>query len=153
MFRETLAQIKTISYFSPVPIRAERAMMYRLMSNVKLCRKILTRNLLDTLVKYKIGTREVDQIVKRIYRNKINWKKQLKMTTLIMREKLDDSRFEAKRAREEYNKATEEYRNEVLPRTVTDILFTNIMKRETEMTWNIGKRKKCKKIETLTKRR
>ena len=152
MFRETLAQIKTISNFSPVPIRAERAMMSRLMSNVKLCRRTLTRNLLDTLLKYKIGTREVDQIVKRVYKNRLNWRKQYKLTTFIMKEKLEDSKYEVIKARDEYNKATAEYRSQIQPKTVTDILFTNIMKRETEKTWTIGKKKNCKKVNTLTQR-
>ena len=69
MFRETLAQIKLISYLSPVPLRAERAMLYRLFCNVKLCKKNIARKLIDSLYKQRIGTREVEICVSRMYRN------------------------------------------------------------------------------------
>ena len=69
MNRETLAQIKLISNLSPDPLRAERAMLYRLYCNVKLCKKNLTRNLLKTLFKHRTGTTEVEKCVRRLCRN------------------------------------------------------------------------------------
>ncbi len=151
MFRETLAQIKTISYFSPVPQRAERAMLSRLLCNVKMCKKVLTRNLLGSLVKQRIGTREVKQAVSKLYKNSRNIRRQYRTINIIMKDKYNDSEEEARKARIDFEKATKDYRKEVPQGTVTDCLFNTIMKRESEKVWTDGKKKNNKKIEMLSK--
>ena len=151
MFRETLAQIQTISMLSPVPVRAVRAMLSRLLCNVKMCKRVLTRNLLDSLVKQRVGTREVQRGVSKMYRNKKNMRRQHRTINIVMKDKLSDSEDEVKKARIEFEKVTEEYRREVPQGTVVDSLFNEIMKRETERVWTEGKRKNIKKIEMLVK--
>ena len=151
MFRETLAQIQTISMLSPVPIRAVRAMLSRLLCNVKMCKRVLTRNLLDSLVKQRVGTKEVQRGVSKMYRNKKNMRRQHRTINIVMKDKLSDSEDEVKKARVEFEKTTEEFRKEIQQGTVVDSLFNQIMKRETEKVWTEGKRKNMKKIEMLLK--
>ena len=151
MFRETLAQIKTISYLSPVPIRAERAMLSRLFCDVKMCKKVLTRNLLDRLVSKRIGTREVQKGVSKMYRNKKNMRRQHRTVNIIMKDKLIDSEEEVKKAKTDFERATKEYREEIPQGTIIDTLFNTIVKKEMEKIWNNGKKKNSKKIEMLAK--
>ena len=151
MFRETLAQIKTISYLSPVPVRAERAMLSRLFCDVKMCKKVLTRNLLDRLVSKRIGTREVQKGVSRMYRNKKNMRRQHRTVNIIMKDKLIDSEDEVKKAKTDFERATKEYREEMPQGTIIDSLFNVIVKKEMEKIWNNGKKKNSKKIEMLAK--
>ena len=72
MNRGTLAQIKLLSNLSPDPLRAERAMLYRLNCCVKLCKKTLTRNLLSTLCKKRTGLKDVEQCIQKLYKQEDN---------------------------------------------------------------------------------
>ena len=63
MFRQTLALIKQFSYVLPDPPRAERAMFNFIVCSFKLCRRVLTKNLLSELVKRGVGTNEVEKCV------------------------------------------------------------------------------------------
>ena len=131
MYRETLAQIKNLSYLSPDPQRAERAMLSRLSCNVKLCRKNLTRNMLSTLCKYKYCTRDVEQCIHKLYKGR-DHKRINKVISFIMKDKMEDSEKEVRKAKSEYSMATEEYRRAVETRSAADVIFVNIMKTETE---------------------
>jgi len=153
MFRETLAQIKHISNLLPDPTRAERVMHARLMSNNKLCKKVLARDLLSVLYKQKIGTKVVDDCVKNLCRGSTHRKRKEKLTRFIMKDKLEDSEREVKEAKREYHMKTKEYRKQIEEGGSADKLFKNIMKRDTEKTWTEGKRKKQKKIKTLIERK
>ena len=152
MSRETLAQIKLFSNFSPDPIRAERAMTRRLFCNVKLCKKVITRDLLKSLSKHRTGTSEVIECVRKLCRNGSD-KRINKMVCTIMKDKLRDSENEARRAKNEYKKATEEYRRHIQMRGVTDEGFKLAMKSEAEKTWTVGKKKSKNKILTLLNKR
>ena len=60
MIREALAQIKNISNLLTDPNRAERAMCKRLVSCIKLCKKVLTRNMLSVLYRSEVSTQDVE---------------------------------------------------------------------------------------------
>ena len=150
--RETLAQIKQISSLSTDPYRAERAMLYRLYCNVKLCKKNLTRNLLKTLCKHRTGTTEVEKCVRRLCRNG-NDKRINKMVYFIMKDKLKDSEDEVRKTKNEYKETTESYRKHIPLNGIADASFTVIMNREAERAWTFGKKKNQNKIDTLLKRR
>ncbi len=152
MSRETLAQMRILSNFSPDPNRAERAMIYRLFCNVKLCKKIITKDLLKSLCKHRTGTNEVIECVRKLCRNgserRIN-----KMVCTIMKDKLKDSENEVRIARNDYKKATEEYRRHIQMNGVTDEGCKLAMRNEIEKTWTVGKKKSKSKIEFLLRRR
>ena len=63
MFRQTLALIRQFSYVLPDPTRAERAMYSFITCSLKLCKRVLTKELLNDLVKCGIGTNEVEKCV------------------------------------------------------------------------------------------
>ena len=61
MFCGTFAHLKNISFQLEDPIQGSRAMHNLLCSNVKLTRKVLTRNLLRSLMQLRVGTNEVER--------------------------------------------------------------------------------------------
>ena len=67
MLSQTFAQIRNLSNQLPDPIRADRAMHQLLCTNVKLTRKVLTKNLLKTMMKKNIGTNDVEKYVKGVW--------------------------------------------------------------------------------------
>ena len=69
--RQTLAQIQDISRLSADPMRAERAMHNVLCSNVKMCKRVMTKDLLNDLYKHGIGTNEVEGCVEKLCKNMI----------------------------------------------------------------------------------
>ena len=154
IFRETLAQIRNISILSPDPIRAERAMMYRLSCNVKMCKKFLTKDLINSLYSRKIGTKEVDEYARRLCKYGNNKNKRIsKMICFIMKDKLEDAENETKKAAMKFAEATDEYRKIIQVNGTIDEWFKAMMKRETERIWAMGKKKNRNKIETLIKKR
>ena len=153
MYRNTLAQIKTISNIFADPARAERAMHARLKSCVKLCKKVLTRDLLDVLHKYKIGTNDVSRCVKVLCIDSSNARRKQKLICYLMKDKLEDAEREVKRARNENLMKIKEYKKEIKEGERADMLFKDILKREREKVWNIGKTKKNRKVNYLLRKK
>ena len=153
MYRDTLAQIKAISNIFADPARAERAMHARLKSCVKLCKKVLTRDLLNVLHKYKIGTNDVSRCVKVLCIDSRNAKRKQKLICYLMKDKLEDAEKEVKRARNENLMKIKEYKKEIKEGERADMLFKDILKREREKVWSIGKTKKNRKVNYLLRKK
>ena len=151
MNRQTLTQIKSISNLLTDPSRAERVMCTRLMSCLCLCQKTLTRDLINTLYKHDTSTREVDSSVRLLCRN--NRDRERKLRRFIMRDKLQDTREEVKRARKKYQADTKNFKKEIGQHRAANEAFRVLMKRDTEKTWKEGVRKNQNKIKTLIERR
>ena len=83
--RQTLAQITFISNFSADPVRAERAMHNVLCSSVRLCKRVITKDLLNDLYKNGIGTNEVEGCVEKLCKNMINKIRNHNIIKVIMR--------------------------------------------------------------------
>ena len=66
MYSQTLAQIRNLSYQLPDQPKADRAMHQLLCINIKLTRKVLTKNVLKTIMMKDIGTNEVETYVKNV---------------------------------------------------------------------------------------
>ena len=64
MLNQTFAQIRNLSYQLPDQPRADRAMHQLLCTNIKLTRKVLTVNLIRTILKRNIGTNDVERYVR-----------------------------------------------------------------------------------------
>ena len=108
--------------------------------------------MLSTLCKYKYCTREVEQCIHKLYKGR-DHKRINKVISFIMKDKMEDSEKEVRKAKSEYSMATEEYRRAVEARSAADVIFVNIMKTETEKLWTIVKRKNKNKINTIMRRR
>ena len=61
MLGETFARIRTLSSHLPDPSWSDRAMHELLCMNIKLTRKVLTRNVLRRIMELNIGTNEVEK--------------------------------------------------------------------------------------------
>ena len=152
MFRDTLAQIKTISSILADPLRAERAMHARLMSCIKLCKRVLTRNLLSVLHKHKVGTNDVNRCMKVLCIDNRNKKRKQKILCYLMKDKLEDAEKEVRKAKAENLKRINEYKKEVREGERADSLFKDILKKESQKAWNIGKTKKTRKVDHLLRK-
>ncbi|MCP3849452.1 MAG: hypothetical protein GY694_04320, partial [Gammaproteobacteria bacterium] len=75
------------------------------------------------------------------------------MISFIMKDKLEDSEIEVKKAKLKFNEASEDYRKVIPTNSFVNESFVRIMKNETERLWTIGKRKNNKKVEMLMARR
>ena len=152
MFRQTLALIKQFSYVLPDPPRAERAMFSFIVCSFKLCRRVLTKNLLSELVKRGVGTNEVEKCVESLSKSSIRKGRNTKMIRFIMSEKLIDAKIEEKRVRKEYEKRRLEFNRIVPLGSEIDTWFRILMRIETEKVWNERKNKNNNKISILTER-
>ena len=63
MLSQTFAQIRSLSYQLPDQPRSDRAMHKLLCTNIKLSRRVLTKNLISTIMKKNIGTNDVEKYV------------------------------------------------------------------------------------------
>ena len=152
MFRQTLAYIKLISIISSDPSRAEKAMINLVTYSFKLCKRVLTRDLLNVLVKCNVGTNEVENCVKRLCKSSVRMRRDTDMIKFIMKRKLLDANYDEKEVRKEYGKRTHEY-NKVIPKGCpTDMYFRALMETETSRLWREGKVKNRNKVVTLTNR-
>ena len=66
MMNQTFAQIRMLSYQLPDQPRADRAMHHLLCTNIKLTRKVLTRNVIKTIMDKNVGTNDVEKYVKNV---------------------------------------------------------------------------------------
>ena len=150
MLRQTLALIKIITMFLPDPPRAERAMINLVMCSFKLCKKVLTKDLLSVLAKRCIGTNEVENCVKKLCRSSVRMDRDNEMIKFIMNRKLRDATYQEREVRKEYKKRNYEY-NQVVPKgCITDLQLKTIMGFETDKIWRDGKVKNKNKINHLT---
>ena len=150
MFRQTLAQIKLISYFLPDPQRAERAMTVLIYCSFKLCRKVLTKDLLNVLRKREVGTNEVENCVARLDKNSTYKSRDVEIVKFIMKRKLHNAEFEEKKIRKEFTLRSSEYDRIVPRKSNADIAFKSLMRTETDKIWRDGKFKNWRKINFLT---
>ena len=152
MFRQTLAQIKNLSYVSPDPPRAERAMFNLITCSFKLCKRVLTKELLCGLKKRGVGTNEVEKCVKNLCKSSVRKSRDTKLVRFIMSRKVLDANIEERRVRREYMLCMTEFNNIIRTGSEADREFRTLMKTETEKLWRSGKTKNRNKADFLTKK-
>ena len=102
MYRQTLAQIKNISMYLPDPNRAEKAMHNLLSCSVKLCKKVLTKDLISRMFRCGMTTKDIDSFVPKFCRSKHNNNKRIhNLKRILMKDKLEDTEYELRLARRE----------------------------------------------------
>ena len=152
MSRQTLAHIKLLSYISPDPLRAERAMFNCITCSFKLCKKILTSDLLYVLMKRGVGTHDVEKCVMYLCRSTVKKRRDVTMIRFIMNRKLLDARIEEKRVRKEFGRMNMEL-NKIIPKgSEVDRRFRMVMRFEQEKLWREGKAKNKNKTYSLTEK-
>ena len=149
MFRQTLALIKQFSYVLSDPPRAEWAMFSFLMYSFKLCKRVLTKELLNDLMKCGVGTNEVEKCVESLSKSSVRKTRNTRMIKFIMGEKLLDAKIEEKRVRREYEKKRAAF-NRVIPiGSEIDTWFRILLRIETGKVWEEGKIKNRNKVHML----
>ena len=152
MFRQTLTQIKYTSNLLPDPQRAERAMYNFLSCSVKLCKKVLRKDMLTKLKKLGIGTNEVEQCVYRLSKSSTRKVRDVELVKLIMARKLLDAEYDIKKGRVDYRRSEIEYKKCVPEMSDANFSYRYIRRREVEKTWREGKLKNRSKVNTLVHR-
>ena len=92
MLRETFAHIRVLSLQFPDPPRADRAMHKLICSNLKLSRRVLTRNLLRRLLNLSVGTNDVMKCASMIMRQNVRNHYDEKLIRDMMRSKVKGCR-------------------------------------------------------------
>ena len=150
MFRQTLAHIQFLSYVSPDPPRAERAMFDCITCSFKLCKGVLKRDLLYVLMKCGVGTNDVEKCVQNVCKSNVKKFRDVAMIKFIMNRKLLDASIEEKRLRREFGKKSTEFNKLIRKGSEADTRFRVMMRSETEKLWKEGKEKNKNKISSLT---
>ena len=146
MLSQTFAQIRNLSNQLPDPGRADRAMHQLLSSNIKLTRKVLTRNLLKTMLKKNVGTNDVVKYVNGVCKQNVKKTNRTIMIQFAMRMKVKDAEYDERLARKVFNQKLSEYKQSTIRGSHADTEFRNIMKYEVEDIWNKGKQKNSEKV-------
>ena len=97
MFSETLARIKSF----PDPQRADRAMHKLMCTNIKLSRRVLTKNVLRRLMHLNVGTNEVEGYVAGLCKQNVRKERNHTLIRDCMRMKVHDSEYDERNIRKE----------------------------------------------------
>ena len=146
MLNQTFAQIRNLSNQLPDPGRADRAMHQLLSSNIKLTRKVLTRNLLKTMLKKNVGTNDVVKYVNGVCKQNVKKTNKAAMIQFAMKMKVRDAEYDERVTRKAFNQKLSEYNEATIKGSHADITFRNIMKYEVEDVWIKGKHKNKEKV-------
>ena len=152
MFRQTLAQIKRISMNLPDPKRAEIAMHNLMSCSVKLCKKVLTKNLICKMYRCNLTLEDVKMCTVKLCRNNFkNDRRIKKLKKTLMKEKVNDAENEYRVAKREMGWRYREYHKVVSNGSREDAFFRATMIAETGRVWETGKKKNSSKIEHMKK--
>ena len=146
MLSQTFAQIRNLSNQLPDPIRADRAMHQLLCTNVKLTRKVLTKNLLKTVMKKNIATNDVMKYAKGVCKQNVKNTNLKAMIHYAMKMKVKDAEYDESITRKIFNQKMSEYKSATVVGSLADVEFRNIMKYEVESVWSRGKLKNKEKV-------
>ena len=102
MYSETFAQLRSLSLMLADPERADRAMHDLLCSNIKLSRRVLTRNLLRNLMHLGVGTNEVENYVEKMCKNNVRKGRNARLVKECMRSKVSDAEYDEHQIRKEF---------------------------------------------------
>ena len=127
--------------------------MHKLLcDNLKLTRRVLTANLLNKLANIGIGTNEVERFASRMCRQNVQMNRNEKLIRNVMKMKSDDAKYDERIMRRNFRWSSILFSRMVRRGSALDLEFRNMMRKEVEMVWNIGKEKNKEKIRTLINR-
>ena len=99
MSAQAFAHIHQISFELLNPAQGSRAMHDLLVDNLKLAKRNLTKDLLSRLMFLGVGTNEVENYAQRVSRQNVRRGRNVRMVRDMMRNKLDDARFDERQVR------------------------------------------------------
>ena len=149
MSSETFAQIRSLSLNLPDPVRADRAMHNLLCTNIKLARRVQTKNVLMSILKLNIGTNDVERFAFVVSKQNVKKVRNVNLINYTMKTKVCDAEFDEKNTRKEFIRKSIEYGRLTIRGSVFDEEFRRLMKIEVEKVWNEGKMKNKQKIQYL----
>ena len=123
-----------------------------LCSNVKLCKRVLTKDLLSDLYKHGVGTNEVEGCVERLCKNMTNKIRNQNIVKVIMREKVRDAQAEIQLIRRQLRQNDREFHRYIPEKSHGDNVFKAGVKNVTEKIWRDGKRKNKRKLKHLKRK-
>ena len=150
MYRQTLAHIKRISMSLPDPNRAELAMHNLMSCSVKLCKKVLTKNLVLKMCRCNLTLEDVNVYTHKLCRHNYKNDKRIKnLRRILMKEKAKDTENECRLSKREMGWRYREYHKIVPSGSKEDAFFRAMMIAETGRVWEEGKKKNSNKIEHM----
>jgi hypothetical protein len=152
VLNQTFAHIRMLSNQLPDQPRADRAMHQLLCTNIKLTRKVLTKNVIRTIMKRNIGTIEVEKYVGLVCKQNVKKKRNVPMIRYTMKMKLDDAEFDENMIRKQFKQKLREYEKTTIRGSPADVEFRRIMKLEVEDVWIKGKLKNIQKVKRLVEK-
>ena len=137
MSRMTFAQIRSLSSDSPNPARVSWAMHELLCSNMKLTRRVLTKNLLTKLMHMNCGTNEVERYAQIVSNQSVRKCRSNRIIKEAMKFKVQDAKFDEKQVRNHFVKCKIEYSKVVKRGSMVDIIFNREAKESMETIRNV----------------
>ena len=121
-------------------------------SNVKLCKRVMTKDMLSELSKHGIGTNEVEGCVTKLSKNMVNKTRNHNIVKVIMREKVKDAQMEIFSIRKHKRQNERELHRYIQEHSYGDCAFKTIVKSVTEKLWKDGKKKTRRKVAHLKRK-
>ena len=98
-----------------------------LVDNLKLAKRNLTKDLLSRLMFLGVGTNEVENYAQRVSRQNVRRGRNVRMVRDMMRNKLDDARFDERQVRRMFVRSKILYRKTVQRGSYTDMEFHRVL--------------------------
>ena len=118
-------------------------------SSVKMCKRVLTRDLLNVLHRYGIGTNEVEECVGKLCKNMVHKQRGVSLVKAIMKAKLDDAECEVRCIRKQLRQHGKELYKNIPQRSSRENQLKSIVKTITGKLWKKGKEKNRRKVAFL----
>ena len=105
----TFAHLNMIATNLEDPRWGSRAMHNLLCSNIKLSRKVLTKNLLRSLMELNVGTNEVETFARNVCKQNVRKDRNKKLIRDTMKHKVIDAEYDERCARNDFVRDYIEY--------------------------------------------
>jgi len=145
--RSALPVLWIISTLFPNPWRANRAMKTALKTNIKLTKRTLTLNLLRTMQREKLGTKDAEKIAAELSRNSNT--RNSEIVKDVMKWKIKDAENDLKNVKKEYITARNEVREAVPWKSEAGRRFGYLTTRVMNEVWDEGKENNDEKVKKL----
>ena len=142
--RSAISEIWRISTLLPNPCRANQIMKTALKTNIKLARRNLTLNLLMSMKKQGLGTKDAEKIAADLNRNTEG--RNAKTVKDVMKWKTKDAEKELSKVKKEYCEVRKELREVVPWRTEAGRRFGWLTKCVVNEEWDEGRKTNEKKV-------
>ena len=149
MLRQTFAFFKVLSNETINPMRSDKAMHNFWCLNVKLNKRVLIVNLLNSLKNLKCGTNDVMHTASSMSKSSCRESSKDNYVKILMKEKLSDAVYDEGKVRRQFEYWRAEYYRNVKRNSLIDNEFQDLMHAYVGKIWKEGKEKNKNKINHL----